>query len=181
MSGVNQALAPFTLKGFYLLTWGTALGTNVWHSISSFKAYSTLTHETFSHLTATTTPTYLATTSTLTGALLGTHLYFHPVLVSSPLRQPHWYQIEEGVQGLFILAALVPQVVNWLVVAPAATRVMYERHRLERTEGKGFDSPNPSQAMTEANQRFQLLHGLSSALNSVALVALVGLGLAVSM
>jgi hypothetical protein len=32
---VNQALAPFTLKGFYLVTWGTALGTNVFHTVVS--------------------------------------------------------------------------------------------------------------------------------------------------
>lgn len=32
---VHQALAPFTLKGFYLLTWGAALGTNLWQSLVS--------------------------------------------------------------------------------------------------------------------------------------------------
>jgi hypothetical protein len=36
MSGIlQQALAPFTLKGFYLVTWGTALGANVFHSLVS--------------------------------------------------------------------------------------------------------------------------------------------------
>lgn len=29
------SLAPFTLKGFYLLTWGNALGSNVWNTIVS--------------------------------------------------------------------------------------------------------------------------------------------------
>jgi hypothetical protein len=32
---INSALAPFTIKGFYLLTWGTALGANVWNTIVS--------------------------------------------------------------------------------------------------------------------------------------------------
>lgn len=35
MAIVNSALAPFTLKGFYLLTWGTALGSNVWSALVS--------------------------------------------------------------------------------------------------------------------------------------------------
>lgn len=32
------SLAPFTLKGFYLLTWGNALGSNVWNTIVSANA-----------------------------------------------------------------------------------------------------------------------------------------------
>ena len=35
MASSSSILAPFTLKGFYLLTWGTALGTNVWNSAVS--------------------------------------------------------------------------------------------------------------------------------------------------
>jgi len=30
-----MVLAPFTVKGFYLLTWGTALGSNVWNTVVS--------------------------------------------------------------------------------------------------------------------------------------------------
>jgi hypothetical protein len=33
MAGFESALAPFTLKGFYLCTWGTAVGTNVWQTL----------------------------------------------------------------------------------------------------------------------------------------------------
>jgi len=33
MAGFDSALAPFTLKGFYLCTWGTAVGTNVWQTL----------------------------------------------------------------------------------------------------------------------------------------------------
>jgi hypothetical protein len=33
MSIFSSALAPFTVKGFYLLTWGTALGSNVWSTV----------------------------------------------------------------------------------------------------------------------------------------------------
>jgi hypothetical protein len=33
MTALQTVLAPFTMKGFYLLTWGTALGTNVWNTM----------------------------------------------------------------------------------------------------------------------------------------------------
>jgi hypothetical protein len=36
MPALQSALAPFTLKGFYLLTWGTALGANVWNTLVSW-------------------------------------------------------------------------------------------------------------------------------------------------
>ena len=38
MTALQSALAPFTLKGFYLLTWGTTLGANVWNTLVSLTA-----------------------------------------------------------------------------------------------------------------------------------------------
>ncbi len=74
-------------------------------------------------------PAYFGTSTLLAGALLATHLYFHPVL----LRRAAWWGLEEGVQGLLILGAFVPQLVNWVAVGPRAIRLVYERHRAERT------------------------------------------------
>lgn len=34
-----MSLAPFTLKGFYLLTWGNALGSNVWNTVVSARVW----------------------------------------------------------------------------------------------------------------------------------------------
>ncbi|KAL1406040.1 hypothetical protein Q8F55_007723 [Vanrija albida] len=182
MSGViNKALAPFTLKGFYLLTWGTALGTNVWQTVSSFKAFGTLDRKTFGQLQAQLQPLYFAASTALTGALLGAHLYFHPNLVGSVLKAPHWWQLEEGVQGLLILAGFVPQLANLLVVGPKAVQVSLERHRLEAAEGKAYSDANPSEAMVKLNKDFSTLHGIASSLNLVSFLGLTGLGLAVSL
>lgn len=38
----------------------------------------------------------------------------------------------------------MPQAVNWLYAGPKATETMFERHRLERLEGKGYDEANVS-------------------------------------
>jgi len=181
MTVFQSALAPFTLKGFYLLTWGTALGTNVWNTLSSYRAYRSLPRQTFASLQSHLTPLYFSTTSILTSTLLLTHLYFHPGLISSPRVPPHWNSSEEGHQGLLILAGLVPQVINWLIVGPWTTEVMFERHRLERLEGKEYDEPNPSEAMASMNKKFSIYHGISSSLNLISILGLAGLGLAVSM
>ncbi|CAK9786849.1 unnamed protein product [Cutaneotrichosporon oleaginosum] len=169
---MTNALAPFTLKGFYLLTWGTALGTNAWHLVSSHKAYTTLDRESFSHLQASMHPAYFGTSTLLSGALLATHLYFHPVL----LRRAAWWGLEEGVQGLLILGAFVPQLINWVAVGPRAIRLLYERHRAERS-GKVA----PAQDVAAANSAFSTIHGVSSTLNLVSGLSLAALGLAVSM
>jgi hypothetical protein len=128
-------------------------------------------------------------------------LWFHPSLISSPLVEPHWATCEEGRQGLLILASVVASAVNWLVVGPLASSTMFERHRLERLEGKEHDEPNVShatqgcesdsgrtgvdsqvsEAMSKANKKFALLHGTASGLNLISNLALAGLGLAVSM
>jgi len=88
-----------------------------------------------------------------------------------------------------IIASLVPQLLNWVLVGPMTTNVMIERHRLEKLELKEYDEPNvsgpgwsqPSEAMSKVNTKFSTLHGISSGLNTIAFVALAGLGLAVSM
>ncbi|KAK1922519.1 hypothetical protein DB88DRAFT_495409 [Papiliotrema laurentii] len=182
MPGLFQsALAPFTLKGFYLLTWGTALGSNVWNTVSGYRSYTSLPRQTFGTLQSRLTPLYFSFQTLTTSTLLLTHLYFHPSLISSPLVEPHWATCEEGRQGLLILASVVASAVNWLVVGPLTTSVMFDRHRLERLEGKEADEPNPSEAMAKANKKFSTYHAISSSLNLISELALVGLGLAVSM
>ncbi|AFR96000.1 hypothetical protein J008_03892 [Cryptococcus neoformans] len=181
MAVLQQALAPFTLKGFYLLTWGTALGSNVYKTLSSYRIFRALPRQTFGTLQSHLTPLYFSFSSITTSALLLTHLYFHPSLISSPRVEPHWLTSEEGRQGLLIVAGLVPQVLNWLVVGPLANSVVFERHRLERVEGKEYDEANPSDAMNKVNKKFTTLHTISSVLDTAALIALAGLGLVVSM
>ena len=44
MTALQTALAPFTLKGFYLLTWGTTLGANVWNTVVSSRLFRSAWH-----------------------------------------------------------------------------------------------------------------------------------------
>ncbi|ODN74633.1 hypothetical protein L202_06982 [Cryptococcus amylolentus CBS 6039] len=181
MAVFQQALAPFSLKGFYLLTWGTALGANVYKTLAAYKTYRVLPRQTFGTLQSQLTSTYFSFSSLTTSALLFTHLYFHPSLISSPRVPPHWLTSEEGRQGLFIIAGLVPQLLNWLVVGPLATSSTFERARLERVDGKDYDAENPSEKMAANNKKFATYHTISTVLDTVSLLALGALGLAVSL
>ncbi|OCF31397.1 hypothetical protein I317_05955 [Kwoniella heveanensis CBS 569] len=181
MAVFQSALAPFTLKGFYLITWGTALGANVWNTISGFRTYKTLPRQTFGTLQSRLTPLYFTFSTLSTATLLLTHLYFHPGLISSPRVEPHWATSEAGHQGFLILAALIPQVLNLLVVGPWTSEVMFQRHRQERVESKEYDEAGVSEEMEKINKKFSILHGIGSALNTVSFLGLAGLGLAVSM
>ncbi len=111
---------------------------------SGVRQYQSLPRQTFGQLQSRLTPLYFSTSTLLTSTLFITHLYFHPSLISSPLSKPHWWSSEEGRQGLLIVAGLIPNLVNWLIVGPKATDVMFERHRVERIEGKEYDSPDVS-------------------------------------
>jgi hypothetical protein len=44
-------------------------------------------------------------------------------------------------KGVHETVAESTQAINWLFVGPKTTEVMFERHRLERLEGKEYDEP----------------------------------------
>lgn len=111
---------------------------------SGYKSYKSLPRQTFGTLQSRLQPLYFSFQTLTSATLLLTHLYFHPSLISSPLVEPHWMTCEEGRQGILIVAALASSALNWLVVGPMATSTMFERHRLERVEGKEYDEPNVS-------------------------------------
>jgi len=109
---------------------------------SGVRTFQSLPRQTFGTLQARLTPFYFSTSTILTSTLLLTHLYFHPSLISAPTVKPHWHSSEEGRQGLLILAGLVPQLLNLIWFGPQATKVMFERHRLEKLEGKEYNDAN---------------------------------------
>jgi hypothetical protein len=58
---------------------------------------------------------------------------------------------------------------------------MFQRHKLEKNEGKSYTEPGVSDEMKALTKRFGMLHGISSLLNLSAVIALgfhglVGLG-----
>jgi len=119
---------------------------------SGVRTFQSLPRQTFGTLQARLTPFYFSTSTILTSTLLLTHLYFHPSLISAPTVKPHWHSSEEGRQGLLIVAGLVPQLLNLIWFGPQATKVMFERHRLEKMEGKEYNEANVSSSSFRVKQ-----------------------------
>ena len=68
-------------------------------------------------------------------------------------------------------------VANMLIVGPATTKTMRQRKHQETRDGKkSYDAGPHSPAMKALNKRFGMLHGVSSLLNLVAIVAMVAYG-----
>jgi hypothetical protein len=49
---------------------------------------------------------------------------------------------------------------------------MFQRHKLEKSEGKTYNEPGVSPEMKALNSRFGMLHGISSLLNLGAVLSL---------
>lgn len=124
----------------YLAFGGTSTSPSLSNIQSAVQAYTTLTRDAFAKLTNALQPIYFATSTVLTGTLLGLHLRFHPILVGSPTAAPHWYQTEEGVQAILITTAFLGNLLNWTVVGPNAAGVARERAILEKQTGKAYDA-----------------------------------------
>lgn len=66
---------------------------------------------------------------------------------------------------------------NWVVLLPATKACIVERRKQEEKDGKRSWDPAPhSQEMAALNKKFGMLHGVSSLLNVVHLVATVVYG-----
>lgn len=59
----------------------------------------------------------------------------------------------------------------------ALDRVMFQRHKLEKEEGKVYNDAGVSDKMKALNRKFGMLHGWSSLLNLDAVIALIFHGL----
>jgi hypothetical protein len=67
--------------------------------------------------------------------------------------------------------------VNWMVVGPATTGTMRERKHQETRDGKKYwQEGEKSEEMLRLNKKFSVLHGVSSLINLVGIIATVYYG-----
>ncbi|KAG7531345.1 hypothetical protein FFLO_04406 [Filobasidium floriforme] len=168
---------PSTLRAGYVLGWGALFGANIWNSfIGGIIAFKTLPRQVFGNLQSRQFPIFFAYSTFLSLGLLTLDLKLRPALLTSFKHSPfqtlmalNGREFWGSTAGLSVVTGLV-HAVNGLVVTPKASEVMFERHRLERIEGKSSDSRNPSKEMQTLNSRFTKLHSASSTLNTVGLI-----------
>ncbi|CAK9326082.1 unnamed protein product [Citrullus colocynthis] len=176
-----------------LLGFAMALGMGVWNTfISSYVLASVLPRQQLAVVQSKTYPVYFrAMASSIGMALLG-HLFSHT----------HWMfpipKTAQVLQGYVLVAALLMIFVNSLFMEPRATKVMFERLKLEKEEGRGIediateprnvnDTPpvmtttTPTQVvdlevvksrMMGLSKRLKKLNSYSSSLNLLTLMAL---------
>ncbi|KAI9337022.1 hypothetical protein DFJ73DRAFT_849593 [Zopfochytrium polystomum] len=144
-----------TTKGAHVLVLGTLTGMTIHTSfvtgIIQFKALPRLM---FGNLQSKQFPIYFAISSL--GSLYLTYSTARiggiPIAEAfSKLRTN-----DDALQVVLMGASAVGAFLNWFIIGPKSTRVMFERHRLEKA-----GEPVPS-AM---NKQFGRLHGISSLLN----------------
>jgi hypothetical protein len=79
--------------------------------------------------------------------------------------------------AISIALMLATGAVNWLFVGPATTKTMRERKHQETRDGKKYyDQGEKSTEMQRLNKKFSIIHGISSSVNLVGIVAIVWYG-----
>ncbi|RMJ23087.1 hypothetical protein PHISP_06038 [Aspergillus sp. HF37] len=160
-------------RPYHILSYGTLLGTQVYQTfVSGIVAFRSLPRPQFASLQSATFPIYFSLQSGL------------PLIVAltssknGQLSSPSELLAPENRSGLIPLAtAMAAGLVNMFVLGPLTMKVMRERKHQESRDGKKSYDPAPhSKEMLALNKRFARVHGMSSLINLVSLLATVYYG-----
>lgn len=159
-------LASF--KALYLMGWAWVFGMSVWVSFfQGFISFRALPRHQFGNLQHKTFPVYFGQSILLTAGLLGGWLYKNPGVLDnlSHVRRA------DVAQAYTLALALLFQGSNHFAWTPMATKIMFQRHKMEKDEGVDYKDPKASPAMKELSKKFGILHGVSSLANLFAIIA----------
>jgi len=157
------------LNSLYLLGYAWLFGMSVWISFfGGVIAYKALPRHQFGALQHKTFPVYFVISIALSTSLLSTWILKHPnVLVY--LARPN---VADVAQVYALGIVLLSQASNYFVVGPLTSKIMFQRQKLEKEEGKTYNEPGVSAEMKALNRKFGSLHGISSLANLFAIIAL---------
>ncbi|KAH8835922.1 hypothetical protein DL96DRAFT_97655 [Flagelloscypha sp. PMI_526] len=164
-----NALVP-RAGGVYNVGLGFLFGMSTWVTFfGGIIAFKTLPRQQFGALQHKTFPIYFKLSSALTAGLLAYWTWTHPDVQSYPLDP----RVADTAQAWALGSVLVDQAVNLLVIGPMTSHTMFQRHKLEKEEGKSYNEPGVSDKMKALNKKFGMLHGISSLLNLGAVLGLL--------
>ncbi|KAF8202934.1 hypothetical protein BJ912DRAFT_1052955 [Pholiota molesta] len=157
------------LNSLYLLGYAWLFGMSVWISFfGGVIAYKSLPRHQFGALQHKTFPVYFVISIALSTTLLSVWILKHPdVLVY--LARPN---VADVAQVYALGIVLLSQASNYFVVGPMTSKIMFQRQKLEKEEGKTYNEPGVSAEMKALNVKFGSLHGISSLANLLAIIAL---------
>ncbi|KAF9270545.1 hypothetical protein L218DRAFT_42253 [Marasmius fiardii PR-910] len=158
-----------SLNGIYMLGYGWLFGTSVWVTFfGGVIAYRALPRQQFGALQHKVFPAYFVQSILLSSGLLGIWVFTHPDVtthITNPL-------IADVAQVYALAFAILAQGANYFVIGPMTSRTMFQRHKLEKEEGKTYTDPGVSPEMKALTRKFASLHGISSLANLWAVIAL---------
>ncbi|KAI5119914.1 hypothetical protein M0805_000879 [Coniferiporia weirii] len=164
----------FDLKGLYLIGYSWLFGMSLWVTFfGGVIAYKALPKQQFGALQHRTFPVYFVISIALSSTLLGLWTYSHPDVLANLTA----FRAVDVVQAYTIASIALLQGANHFVVGPLTSKIMFQRHRLEKAEGKSYNEEGVSNEMKALNRKFSQMHGWSSLFNLEAVIALIFHGL----
>lgn len=154
---------------FHILAFSMWLGTQFWVSfVAGITMYANLPRHTFGYVQSKLFPKYFQTGTILMTVVVGTFLWEHD----------NW-DWKAKLQGGLLLTSLLMTVSNLVVLQPKATRLMFEKHLIEKEEqagdsiGKITDEKLKSlmemSKYRDLSSQFVFLHSLSAIANLIAI------------
>ncbi|KAJ5888426.1 hypothetical protein N7495_008467, partial [Penicillium taxi] len=165
-------------RPFHILSYGTLLGTQVFQSfVAGIVAFRTLPRPQFANLQAAIFPIYFNLQAALPVIVALTATRHGDALGFSGLIAP-----ENRYTTLLPMAAVaITGLINQVFLRPLTIKIMRERKHQENRDGKKSYDPEPhSKEMAALNKRFGRVHGISSLVNLVSLIATVWYGAVLS-
>ncbi len=158
---------------YHLLSYASVTGITLWHSfIGGPIAFKTLPRQQFGLLQSKLFPIYFSLQSVLNGVCF----------VTTSNRNARIIFLIGAVSGLINLTIVGPWTTKYdainvflffLYVFLYVNRIMNERHKVEREEGKQYNEAGISDRLKALNKRFGIAHGCSSLINIVIVLSLL--------
>lgn len=146
----KKVLSP-DVKALHLMAFGLALGSNAWTTFFVGPiSYANLPRQQFGNLMSVLFPSYFTFQAAATGIMVGTLAYQHAVI------RKHPFDIMDATvyQAFTLATSTAACLINSLVVTPASSKLMYERHRQEKAEGKSYDDAGVSLVCSQSGAHF---------------------------
>lgn len=171
---VQSVRDSISVGGLYQIGYAWLFGMSVWNSFfAGTIAYRALPRHQFGALQHRIFPAYFLSSILLSALLSGLWISNHPGILSNLLDLK-----KSDVFQLYMLSSVIWfQGCNHFVIGPMTSRTMFQRHKLEKKEGKDHHDVTVSDQMKSLNRRFAILHGFSSLGNLFAIIALLVHGL----
>ncbi|KAH9911434.1 uncharacterized protein BXZ73DRAFT_57016 [Epithele typhae] len=171
---LSSLLALFSSQAAYQVGYAWLFGMTLWVTfIGGVIAFKALPRHQFGALQHRTFPIYFSLSIGLSSALLGLWTYSHPVVLTHYLNPA----VTDVAQAYALVTVVLSNCANQFVIGPMTSKTMFQRHRLEKEEGKAYNEPGVSEKMKALNKTFAQLHGVSSLANMATFFAVLFHGL----